>query len=252
MYLQITSRCNFSCAHCCFACTAKGHDMTQDTFTKALAMAREYDDTVCIGGGEPTLHPLFKDFLMQAIWELSDISVSNGIPAVHMVTNGGNTAIALKLADLAQRGVISCNLSQDSYHDPIDPKVVKAFTKPMVSNEFSGNHYRNDDHDCRGINKEATYIQRMGRAKSWGNRSKEDGCCAVLFVSPKGVIYPCECRQHSIGTVDDPHSVISEHFSGGYCVNSKGYKTGVLPLIKEQTEWKAAHVSVKQGELVPA
>ena len=240
------------CRHCLFACTAKGTDMTQDTFTKALQMAVDNESHICIGGGEPTLHPLFKDFLFQAVWALSSQACSNGMPAVHMVTNGSNTEIALRLADLAQRGVISCNLSQDRYHDPIDPKVVRAFTKPVHYNEFGGvNHFKSDDHDCRGINKEGAYIQRMGRATSWGNRSKSDGCCGDIFVHPKGTLYPCECRQHSIGTVDDPHSVISEHFSGGYCVNSKSYKAEVLPLIKEKTEWRVAHVSVKQGELVP-
>jgi len=237
-----------TCRHCCFACTSKGSDMTQDTFTKALMMAKDNDSHVCIGGGEPTLHPLFKDFLMQAIWELGTIACSDGVPAVHMVTNGSNTEIALRLADLARRGVISCNLSQDRYHDPIEPRVVQAFTKKVVTGEFGG-VMRGDEYDCRGINKEAYYIQRMGRARTWGTRSKTDGCCGGIFVHPKGTLYPCECRQHSIGTVDDPHSVISDHFSGGYCVNSKGYKTEILPQIKERVEWRVAHVSVKQGEL---
>ena len=222
--------------------------MTQDTFTKALQMAVDNDSHICIGGGEPTLHPLFKDFLMQAVWALSSQACSNGSPSVHMVTNGSNTEIALHLADLAHRGVISCNLSQDRYHDPIAPEVVRAFTKPVKFNDFGG-QMQGDDHDCRGINKEAHFIQRMGRAKTWGTRPKEEGCCGGIFVNPKGVIYPCECRQKSIGTIDNPHSVISEHFSSGYCVNSKGYKGEVLPLIKEQTEWRVAHVSVKQGEL---
>ena len=110
---------------------------------------------------------------------------------------------------------------------------------------------RRGEFDSRGINKEAVYIQAMGRAKSWGNRSQKDGCCGTLFVSPKGVLYPCECRQQSIGTVDDPHSLVSDHFSSGYCVLSKEYKTEILPQIAEHKAWVIAHVSQKRGEPVP-
>ena len=219
--------------------------MTQETFTKALQMAKDNESVITIGGGEPTLHPLFKDFLMQAVWAMASVSISNGFPAVHMVTNGSNTETALVLADLAQRGVIGCNLSQDRYHDPIDEKVVRAFTPPQNRTEFGT--LKRDEIDSRGINREGVYIQAMGRAKSWGNRSQTEGCCGALFVSPKGVLFPCECRVKSIGTVDDPHSLVSEHFSSGYCVNSKGYKEEVAPQIAEHQKWYVAHVAQKQA-----
>jgi len=46
-----------ACAHCCFSCTGKGTFMSQEVFDKALEIAKEYNMTVTLGGGEPTLHP---------------------------------------------------------------------------------------------------------------------------------------------------------------------------------------------------
>ena len=106
MYIQITTRCNMTCRHCCFACTAKGTDMSRETFHKAIALASEHESGITIGGGEPTLHPLFQEFLMHAVWELAAQSNSNGMPAVFLVTNGTNESISCTLAQLAERGVI--------------------------------------------------------------------------------------------------------------------------------------------------
>ena len=231
------------CKHCCFACTSKGHDMTQDTFTKALQMAVDNESPITLGGGEPTLHPLFKDFLFQAIWAMSSITVSNGFPAVHMVTNGSNTEIALKLADLAYKGVIGCNLSQDAYHDPIDEKVVRAFTPPKGSDYRS----RLENNDCRGINAGNGFIQKQGRAKSWGNRSQSDGCCGGVAVHPTGKVYPCTCFKQCLGTIDDCPGLVPEHFGGGYCCGSKGYKEEVVPMMQSHLEWRAARMSVKKN-----
>jgi len=98
MYIQITTRCNMHCAHCGMSCTAQGEDMSLQTFRQALEYS---EDTVAIGGGEPTIHPLF--------WQKM-------------------TETALALAGLAKRGIIGCDLSQDDYHEPVDPRVVEAFT----------------------------------------------------------------------------------------------------------------------------
>lgn len=52
MYLQITTRCNMHCDHCCYRCEETGEDMSLEIFEKALS----YDDeTATIGGGEPTV-----------------------------------------------------------------------------------------------------------------------------------------------------------------------------------------------------
>jgi len=91
MYLQITTRCNMSCAHCCFSCTTQGEDMSIETFKNCLEFDNEY---IILGGGEPTIHPLF--------WQLLGLSISSG--EVWLATNGKETSIALALAKMAKKG----------------------------------------------------------------------------------------------------------------------------------------------------
>ncbi len=59
MYIQITTRCNMSCEHCCYSCTHEGEDMSLETFRNCLG----FDEYNTLGGGEPTIHPLFWQFL---------------------------------------------------------------------------------------------------------------------------------------------------------------------------------------------
>ena len=62
MYIQITDHCNMTCAHCCYSCSPRKRNfMSKDVFVKALDLC-DLDD-ISIGGGEPTLHPLFWDFI---------------------------------------------------------------------------------------------------------------------------------------------------------------------------------------------
>lgn len=250
MYVQITTRCNMTCRHCCFACTARGTDMSRETFHKAIELARGHESSITIGGGEPTLHPLFQEFLMHAVWELASQSNSQGSPAVFLVTNGSNERASLTLAHLAERGVIGCRLSQDQYHDAslVTDRVRAAFKRPQRD------HYQHnfrDEYDCRDIEQPLEQFQviRMGRGASWGGRSKVAGCCGGLFCTPKGNLYACECKKAKLGTVDDPRDVISEHLQGGYCSQSEGYKTEVLPMMQENREWRTKKDVVSLSDL---
>ena len=207
MYVQITSRCNMKCRHCAFACTSKGKDMSKATFDKALALAAEYGQDIMIGGGEPTLHPHFKDYLLHAMWELGGVTEDMGSPAVSVVTNGSNTEIALRLAKLASVGVISADVSQDQYHDPIDERVFKAFTPSMTPTG------RIRENDYRSIRNTSKHISARGRAKEW---AEYDDCgCSSLFVDPQGNVYPCGCKKTRLGNIHDANfTVDSERFSG--------------------------------------
>lgn len=203
--------------------------MTRETFHKAIQLACDHESCITIGGGEPTLHPLFQEFLMHAVWELASQSNSQGSPAVFLVTNGSNEQIACTLAYLAERGVIGCRLSQDQYHDAsmVSDRTRAAFRRPKRD------HYQHnfrDEYDCRDIEKplEHFQIQRMGRGKSWGGKSMKDGCCGGVFCTPRGNLYACECKRVKLGTVSEPQGLVYEHFSGGYCSQSEGYKTEVL------------------------
>jgi len=116
MYLQITTRCNMRCDHCCFSCEpGKGEDMSRKTFLAALDCL---DDYAAIGGGEPTVHPDFERILLEVVATVDE-------PLV--ITNGKNKKRALMLAKLANKKAISAQLSQDEYHEEIDPEVVSAF-----------------------------------------------------------------------------------------------------------------------------
>jgi MoaA/NifB/PqqE/SkfB family radical SAM enzyme len=211
LYIQITNRCNMTCAHCCFNCHSTGNDMSKDNFHKAVAFAKSYGEQVCIGGGEPTLHPDFKEFLMHAVYEMVDSE-----SVVDLTTNGSNTEIALTLASLAKKGIISCALSQDQYHDPIEKSVIEAFTDKRRIN------YGDDPRDSRGNkSNDLSYIATgRGARLSGGSR----GCaCESLFVAPSGMVYPCGCRQTKLGNIGKLKSLPSYYFQS-YCERSREFK----------------------------
>jgi MoaA/NifB/PqqE/SkfB family radical SAM enzyme len=170
MYIQVTNRCNMSCEHCGMNCTAKGEDMSFDTFKACL----KHDDHITIGGGEPTVHPQFEKFLFYALAHCE---------SVFIITNGKLTDKALaiaKLNDMDSDGyTFAAELSQDTYHDPIDPQVVDAF----------GSCIR--DTSDRPI---------MAGRCDWGD---EDICiCEEMFVLPNGDVHQCGCGDSpKVGTV---------------------------------------------------
>jgi sulfatase maturation enzyme AslB (radical SAM superfamily) len=215
--------------------------MTRETFHKAIQLACDHESSITIGGGEPTLHPLFQEFLSYAVWELASQSNSQGSPAVFLVTNGSNEQAAVTLAHLAERGVIGCRLSQDQYHDAsmVTDRVRAAFRRPQ-RDHYAPSNFR-DEYDCRDIEKplENFQVQRMGRGKSWGGKSMKDGCCGGLFCTPRGNLYACECKRVKLGTVAEPQNVISEHLSSGYCSQSQYYKDEIIPMMQERDEWRA-------------
>lgn len=208
MYLQITRRCNMLCPHCCFSCTAEGEDMSLDTFRKALEIAKEYEDSICIGGGEPTLHPDFEAMLLEAI------AVANKGNPVFIVTNGSNERLSLLLANLTARGIIDAKLSYDQFHnlDMVDAEVIEEFRR-------LGNLWgppRGVDEPTRSLKG----LSKRGRARQF-KEAGEDCACAAIFVAPNGKIYQCGCQDApQIGHVDTGfHSV-----AWGECCHSDYYK----------------------------
>lgn len=194
MYIQLTTRCNMECAHCCFSATRQGEDMPMDTLKKALSLASSYGDFITLGGGEPTVHPKF--------WEMVGVvlgSADTEYPPL-IVTNGKKTKTALQLAALAKRGVLQVDLSQDGYHDPIDNVVINAF---KVDRRFRG-YDSGSTTDLRGIRNVEERIISVGRAIKT-NVGFEEGCaCEDLTIAPDGTIYSCGCKTRSFGTVFEP------------------------------------------------
>lgn len=195
MYIQITTRCNMNCWHCGFDCTEEGEDMSLETFRKAIQWEEE---SLTIGGGEPTLHPLFWQFIGESL------AVSN---YVWLATNGSQTKTALALAKLAKKGVLGCDLSRDNYHDDIDPAVVEAFTKGKISSSFG-----NTSNDMRGIRDVSGREINSGRC----DFGKDDCVCADVLCTPGGIILACGCGDSpQLGTIDG--YTIPEEWGYGEC-----------------------------------
>ena len=104
-----------TCVHCAYSCTDKGEDMSIETLKNCFKYG---DECIAIGGGEPTIHPLF--------WQVLGLCMAES-EHVWLATNGKETSTAIALAMLAKKGVIGCDLSQDEYHEYIDPKVIEAY-----------------------------------------------------------------------------------------------------------------------------
>ena len=202
-YIQITNRCLFHCAHCCFSCGPVGNDMTWSTFRRAIEMAKEYDSHVTIGGGEPTLHAQFWRFMGYAIGQLAD---SDG--GIFIVTNGNQTHDALALARMAKKGIIGAAVSKTRYHQEISQDVVMAFTKPDRRSE--GSYYNDgrsqDLREIRGDDRVRYFVPfKVGRAKDL--ESAQEGCaCDAWFVEPSGLIRFCGCPGSPV--VGDVHGGI--------------------------------------------
>jgi MoaA/NifB/PqqE/SkfB family radical SAM enzyme len=89
--------------------------MPEDVFRAALEQCGEF---VVLGGGEPTVHPLFYQFMLMAI---------SSVYSVLVLTNGKITETALMLANLNKLENVSCLLSVDRWHEPVAPEVYDAF-----------------------------------------------------------------------------------------------------------------------------
>ena len=194
MYIQLTSRCNFSCKHCGFSCKAKGEDMSLETFRNALKMG---DECITIGGGEPTLHPLFWQLLMEAV------AISE---SVWLATNGSQTDIAITLAGLAKKGVLGVDLSLDKFHDPIDERVVNAFKKDKKGYDIGSG-------DRRGVRNTSSHLIKAGRSKV----GRDECICEDIFIKPSGEVRICGCQKSPIiGTVN-ANFAYPDDYIGGTC-----------------------------------
>ncbi|WP_181376224.1 radical SAM protein [Novimethylophilus kurashikiensis] len=215
MYIQITTRCNMTCAHCCFSATAKGTNMDRYTFITALEMAVSMGDHVTIGGGEPTTHPEFFVFLDKAM-EYFEAGKLDMPPLV--VTNGKLVTKVRKLLDYVEEGrPVTVELSQDEYHDPIRPEIVDAFKKHQRAKDsqsrFSSSYLELNDGRGAGI-RTVSIISPVGRAAEpargilTSTAEHLQCCCETPLVSPEGLVYSCGCKHHLLGNIFEGQSVL--------------------------------------------
>lgn len=212
MYLQVTTRCNMFCPHCCYRCGPEGEDMSIYTVKKALELIEDRDDMICIGGGEPTIHPQF--------WEILGLclSVSPMDCGPFIVTNGKEKETAITLAKLAWREVIGADLSLDPFHEPIDPEVVHAFSR-----ESPYRHFGRSRHDFNGpmdkFRDVSINIANAGRARDDGMGTDNHCVCDDLFVAPNGDIFSCGCQVERFGTVWEPDIPEAYYERDSFCPN---------------------------------
>lgn len=205
MYLQLTTKCNMKCAHCCFSCTSRGKHGDTRAILDALRFATQYTETITLGGGEPTLHPDFFQILEHALSEFD---------YVWLATNGSQTETMFRLARImddcdedsfAQEDYCTCSsddceceipyiraysklsvdLSQDPFHDPIDERVVTLWRKRANQHAPSTFHIRDT----------SQHLIHQGRARKLSDyyETRKDCMCSDRFITPTGDIKPCGC-----------------------------------------------------------
>ena len=203
MYIQLTTRCNMTCSHCCFAANARGDDMDGDVYLRALELAARHGDHITLGGGEPTLHKRFFDFLDKAIayYNAGSLDIA---PLV--VTNGKLVTKARRLLDeyVEMDDPVWVDLSQDEWHDPIRPEVVRrfqAFQRMADARRYS--YSGSNSVGGAGI-RTVQRIMPVGRAAeaTQGLLTEPDGCCCdPPLVDPLGNVFSCGCKTHLIGNI---------------------------------------------------
>jgi len=168
--------------------------MSFDTFKWCVDAALELDDRIALSGGEPTTHPLFWGFVSYALQHSNKVWVC---------TNGKLSMDAVQLADMARCGELSAVLSQDRWHEPIDPVVVDAFDKPAWAPVTDKREIRRVDHDLN------VAPQRAGRSLTGKNLCP---CEGSAFVDTSGFLYPCGCDDAPMwGHVSDSQFVKTLH-----------------------------------------
>ena len=183
-----------NCDHCCFAATGRGTFMSETVFRKTLGIVKEFSGSVTLGGGEPSLHPKILEWCMEAALATIETSMDMDGPAVLVITNGKKTETAIKLAQLGHLGFIQADLSQDPWHDEIDEKVVREFTR-------YNKNFREKDRGHAGIRDVSGGVKAKGRAVENDLSDKEECCCSALFVKPNGDFYPCGCEKTKLGNI---------------------------------------------------
>jgi len=201
MYLQITSKCNMDCMHCCYACNMRGRHMPLDRVKKAITMMKRLSDDescICLGGGEPTLHPNFFEILKICMKKFNH---------VWLATNGSQTASMYRLLHIIRgtdselfgrkrgkeiirdQNVTVC-LSLDKWHSAIDTNIVGLWKE-----------FKNEDgFEIRDVGNK---LARQGRAVTYSIGDYNRCVCDSLFFKWNGNIHVCGCNGAPIvGCVD--------------------------------------------------
>lgn len=266
-----------SCEHCCMSCGVnyKGEHMSKETYQNALKLIADYGDYAVLSGGEPTLHPQFKEFLFMAI-ENEQLCARSGI-APWLATNGSKRNISMWLAknsgtsgaynnedlheeakqygctvEYSEDALFNVSLSRDKWHDSsmVHPDVLQAFKRI----QRQGNE---------GIRDVSGYVIQAGHYSGEGSGN----CgCSTIQIKPNGDVFACGCN-HSpkLGNVNEGTEILAENielFSELFdsCINytsNHGHdqEENILLLKKQLVEiytvreWVADNLPVRRSKL---
>jgi len=259
MYLQITTRCNMRCPHCCFSCTDCGTDMTMDTVKQACAIANEHNAMLFIGGGEPCLHPDLFSIIQLITREQKEVyreyGVDIGKPG--LVTNGTCTKRTKRLLRMAAQGKVYVRVSNDQYHDR--DRVHDDVWAMTTCNRYALIEHTPYDKetgeeipDCRELrsNDKMMFTDLVGRARD--NFVSGSGSSVASFlglnvcrscgphISPDGTIWQCGCQLDKIGHVSTGLTIISDWLSDGMLCSGHMDNPGVKVMAEHTLDdWEA-------------
>ncbi len=171
--------------------------MPLNIFQKALSVAIDRGDYVTIGGGEPTMHPRFFEYLNMVREEQRR---GNFEITPFLVTNGkayGKADRLLRILEHEQEmeeQTISVNLSRDQWHDAIDERIVRRYHQLKVTTK--------NLIDFRSVTK----IAPVGRGRNSvfdEQRTITPCACEDALVDPQGQVWSCGCKKHLLGYIWD-------------------------------------------------
>ena len=162
----------------------------------ALELVSGADPPITIGGGEPTIHPQFRQIMCRILEERGRDQWET---APQIITNGKKTDELFFLLGLGD--AVSLAVSRDEWHEPLPDAVVKMLDQRKVEKwgPKSWDHLLYQGR-AQGLLREyygAWYVKE-GVAKN----HQTDCVCNSLMVKPNGDIRWCGCtRAPKVGTV---------------------------------------------------
>lgn len=147
--------------------------MRDEVFFAGLRLCEECEYGVFLGGGEPTDHPKFTEYLVALLG--ADLALE----FCGVITSGTNDKEARILSNV--RDVIYTCLSLDKYH-----------FGSMVSDQVRNLKFTDIRREVR--------VQQIGRGKSIPGAG--DNCtCPELWLDYNGNLYQCGCKKRKIGNI---------------------------------------------------
>ena len=211
MYLQLTSNCNMACEHCCMSTSKyiKGVNMDLGIAKAVIDMAAEWGTYLSLGGGEPTLHPEFKEILRYGLAAYQHA----GDGALWMATNGKKRKMANWVLKKAYREqdidpdnpLFTVELSQDDFHEDIDLRTVEAFKQYGSS---YGSPYSGGSRNSAIRTTSWEQVSDSGFARENGLGQTDKCACSAIQLKANREVRLCGCDDAPVMMmIDTPQDV---------------------------------------------